>query len=84
LLCRHHGCELEIPLYPPYRFFNRHYSVFDCGGMAFSEANLKAFVRACSSQPGEPHPFSDFWRCQWLAENGNRLAGGGRFLSISG
>ena len=41
LLCRHHGCELEIPLYPPYRFFNRDYSVFDCGGMAFSEANLK-------------------------------------------
>ena len=49
LLCRHHGCELEIPLYPPYRFFNRDYSVFDCGGMAFSEANLKPFVRVCSS-----------------------------------
>jgi len=33
LLCRHHGCELEIPLYPPHRFFNRDYSVFDCGSM---------------------------------------------------
>lgn len=50
LLCRHHGCELEIPLYPSYRFFNRDYSVFDCGGLAFSEANLKAFVRVCSSR----------------------------------
>src|ERR1700730_11229607 len=50
LLCRHHGCELEIPLYLPYRFFNRDYSMFDCGGMAFSEANLKrsfASVPAC-------------------------------------
>ena len=54
LFCRHHGCELEIPLYPPYRFFNRDYSVFDCGGMAFSEANLKPFIRVCSSLPGEP------------------------------
>src|SRR5207302_10926905 len=36
-----------------YRFFNRDYSVFDCGGMAFSEANLKPFVRVCSSLPGE-------------------------------
>ena len=49
LLCRNHGCELEIPLY---RFFNRDYSVFDCGGMAFSEANLKPFVRVCSSLSG--------------------------------
>ena len=62
LLCRHHGCELGIPLYPPNRFFNRDYSVFDCGGMAFSEANLKPFVRVCSSLPGEPHPYSAFWR----------------------
>jgi len=46
-------CELEIPLYPPHRFFNRDYSVFDCGSM-FSEANLKPFVRVCSSLPGEP------------------------------
>jgi hypothetical protein len=42
LLCRHHGCELEIPLYRSYGFFNRNYSVFDCGGMAFSEVNLTA------------------------------------------
>jgi len=40
LLCRHHGCELAIPLYASYRFFNRDYSVFDCGGMAFSEAKV--------------------------------------------
>ena len=30
--------------------------------MAFSEANLKPFVRVCSSLPGEPHPYSAFWR----------------------
>jgi hypothetical protein len=36
--------------------------VFDCGGMAFSEANLKPFVRVCSSLLGEPHPSSAFWR----------------------
>jgi hypothetical protein len=39
LLCRHHGCELEISLYPPYCFFSRDYSVFGCGSVAFSEAN---------------------------------------------
>ena len=38
LLCRHHGCELALPLYPPCRFFNRDYRVFDRGGMAVSEA----------------------------------------------
>jgi hypothetical protein len=58
LLCRHHGCELEIPLYPSYRFLNGDYSVFDCGSMAFSEANLKLLVRVRSGLPGEPHhPF---------------------------
>jgi hypothetical protein len=62
LLCRHHGCELAIPLFPPYRFFNRDYSVFDYGGMAFSEANLKPFVRVYSSLHGEPHLYSAFWR----------------------
>jgi hypothetical protein len=41
LLCRHHGCELEIPLCPSYRFFNRDYCVFDCGGVALSEDKLK-------------------------------------------
>ncbi len=41
LLCRHHGCELEIPLYHTHRFLNRDYIMFDCGGMAFSEAGLK-------------------------------------------
>jgi hypothetical protein len=31
-------------LYPPYHFFNRDYSVFDCGGMAFSEAGVDASI----------------------------------------
>jgi hypothetical protein len=44
---------LEIPLYPSYRFLNGDYSVFDCGSMAFSAANLKPLVRACSSLHGE-------------------------------
>ena len=49
LLCRHHGCELEIPLYPTHRFLNRDYIMFDCGGMAFGEAKLKADSCLCSS-----------------------------------
>jgi hypothetical protein len=70
LLCRHRDCELEIPLYPPYRFFNRDYRVFGCGGMAFSEANLKSFalVPACLMSRTRTQPF---WRlrsyCWWMA-----------------
>jgi hypothetical protein len=45
LLCRHHSCELAVPFCPAYRFFNRDYSVFGRGGMAFSEAGLKPFIR---------------------------------------
>jgi len=30
--------------------------------MAFSETDLKPFVRGCSNLPGEPHPYSAFWR----------------------
>jgi len=56
LLCRHYGCELQIPIDPPYRFFNRDYSVFDCGGTAFNEVGLKPLVRVCYSVPGELHP----------------------------
>ena len=37
-LCRHHGCELEVPLSHTHRVLDRDYSVFDCGGMDFSEA----------------------------------------------
>jgi hypothetical protein len=37
LLCRHHGCELEIPLYHTHRFLNRDYIMFDCGGMCWSK-----------------------------------------------
>ena len=55
LLRRHHDCELEIPLCPPDRFFNRDYGVFDCSGVAFSEADLKPLIRVCSNLPGEPH-----------------------------
>src|ERR1700746_1556558 len=29
MLCRHHGCDLEIRLHHTYRFFNRDYGVFD-------------------------------------------------------
>jgi hypothetical protein len=49
LFCRHHGCELEIPLYRPDRFFDGDYGVFDCGGVALSENKMKQFVRVCSS-----------------------------------
>jgi len=41
LLCRHHGCELEIPLCPPCRLCHRDYIVFDGCGMALGEAGLK-------------------------------------------
>ena len=44
MLCRHHGCELEIPLYPAHRFLNPDYTMFDCGGMAFSEASYHASI----------------------------------------
>src|ERR1700736_1539371 len=44
LLCRHHGCELEIPLYHTHSFLNRDYIMFDCGGMAFSEAGFHASI----------------------------------------
>ena len=38
LLRRDHGSELEISLYPADRFFNGDYGMFDCSGMAFTEA----------------------------------------------
>ena len=60
VLCRHHGCELELPFYPPYRFLNRGYRVFDCGGMAFQEASLIWSVRMCFSPLGEPVPVISF------------------------
>ena len=44
LLCRHHSCELEIPLYPAHRFFIRNYNLFDCGGMAFGKAGFHASI----------------------------------------
>ena len=40
LLCCYHGCQLDIPLYPPDRFFARDYSVFDFGCMAFIEVGF--------------------------------------------
>jgi len=50
LLCRYHRRELDVPFYPPCCFFNRHYSVLDCRGMAFSEANLKSRSRLLIQQ----------------------------------
>jgi hypothetical protein len=79
LLCRHHGCELEIPLYPPYRFLNSDYSVFDCGSTAFSAANLKPLVRLCSSLPGEPALVEN--RDQWGSLFSRAANGGVQTLS---
>ena len=42
LLCGYHGSELEIPVYPAHRFLNPDYIVFGRGGVAFSEAGLRA------------------------------------------
>ena len=50
-LCRYYDFELEIPLHPAYRFFNRNYALFDCSGMAFSE---KAKSCTCGSVRGAP------------------------------
>ena len=44
LLCRHHSCELEIPLHRSHRFLHRDHIVSDGGGMAFREAGLTAPV----------------------------------------
>jgi hypothetical protein len=38
LLCRHHGGELEIPVYRTDRFRYRDYIVFNCGCVALGEA----------------------------------------------
>ena len=42
LLCSSHSFELEIRLHHPHRFLNRDHIMFDCGGMAFSEAGFNA------------------------------------------
>jgi hypothetical protein len=44
LLCRYHGCELEISFYPTHRVLNRDYIMFDYSGMAFSEAGFHASI----------------------------------------
>jgi hypothetical protein len=44
LLCSSHSFELEIRLHHPHRFLNRDYIMFDCGGMAFSEAVFDASI----------------------------------------
>ena len=61
LLCRHRGCELEIPLYHADRFLNRDYIMFDGRGMAFSEAGFHASAAIMSERiqpallwPGAP------------------------------
>jgi hypothetical protein len=53
LLCRHHGCELEIPLYHTHRFLNRDYIMFDCGGVALSEDKLNFSWEATGPILGE-------------------------------
>ena len=40
VLCRAHGCKLDVPLYPPYPFLIRDYNVFDCSGLAHIEDRL--------------------------------------------
>ena len=45
LLCSSHSFELSIRLHHPDRFLNPDYSVFDRGGMAFSEAGRDSKVR---------------------------------------
>jgi hypothetical protein len=62
LLCRHHRCELEIPLYRAHRFLNRDYFMFDCGGMAFSEAGFYASIAIVERIQTAPLPE---WR--WLS-----------------
>jgi hypothetical protein len=53
LLCHYRGFELEILFCYSHRFLDRDYSLSDCCGMASGkEANLKPFVRVCSSLPG--------------------------------
>src|SRR5882762_6969605 len=50
LFCRHHSCQLEIPFCHTYRFLNRDYIMFDCGGMAFSETDFHASVAIVRSE----------------------------------
>jgi hypothetical protein len=38
LLCRHHGCEREIPVSPSYRFLTFDHGVLGLCGVAFCEA----------------------------------------------
>src|SRR6202162_1794848 len=40
LLCSSHSFELEVRLHHPHRFLNPDYIVFDCRGMALSEAGF--------------------------------------------
>jgi hypothetical protein len=44
LLCRYHGCKLQISLYPTYRFVHRDYIMFDCRDMASSKASFHGSV----------------------------------------
>ena len=48
LLCRAHGCELEILVYPPHCFRSCDYRVFGFGGLAFVEVGRPA----CQELPG--------------------------------
>jgi len=48
-----------MPLYPAHRFLNRDYIMFDCGGVAFTEAGfylsaVKTQMRGCETEPLPP------------------------------
>ena len=62
LLWRHHGFELEILFYYSHRFLNRDYTVPDCCGMAFSEANPKP-LGACRAgvRAGNTKVTGSYW-----------------------
>jgi len=60
--CRHHGCELEVPLYHTHCFLNRDYIMFDCSGMAFSESGFYASIaigsERCQTAPLPTRPIA--------------------------
>src|SRR5271163_4545076 len=57
LLCRHLGCELEIPLYHTHRFLNRDYTMFDCSSIVFIETGFHASITiARRERPTAPLP----------------------------
>jgi hypothetical protein len=70
---------LEICFHYPHRFLDPDYSVFDCSGVVFSEANLKALgsrlfptclVNARTQLSGGFQPRAGGWVSNWeIVEN---------------